>query len=140
MEDTETGERYLQAALKIDPNNQAHRLDWSNFLLHEGRHEENVEFLGALDADGNSDPQLYWNLARSQEQLERYDEARANYLLAFSTFQDRPAFLRDIAQFFRTTAAAAEERAALQRLVQLEPDDVDAQERLDVLNDSDTQA
>ena len=103
-------------------------------MLHEGRDQENVDFLGALDEDGNSDPQLYWNLARSQEQLEEYDAARANYLLAFGTFQDRPSFLRDIAQFFRTTAAAAEERAALQRLVQLEPDDVDAQERLDDLN------
>ena len=134
LDDAETGERYFQSALAIDPNNQAHRLDWSNFLLHEGRDQENVDFLGALDEDGNSDPQLYWNLARSQEQLEEYDAARANYLLAFGTFQDRPSFLRDIAQFFRTTAAAAEERAALQRLVQLEPDDVDAQERLDDLN------
>lgn len=134
LDDAETGERYFQSALAIDPNNQAHRLDWSNFLLHEGRDQENVDFLGALDEDGNSDPQLYWNLARSQERLEEYDAARANYLLAFGTFQDRPSFLRDIAQFFRTTAAAAEERAALQRLVQLEPDDVDAQERLDDLN------
>lgn len=134
LDDAETGERYFQSALAIDPNNQSHRLDWSNFLLHEGRDQENVDFLGALDEDGNSDPQLYWNLARSQERLEEYDAARANYLLAFGTFQDRPSFLRDIAQFFRTTAAAAEERAALQRLVQLEPDDVDAQERLDDLN------
>lgn len=134
LDDADTGERYFQSALAIDPTNQAHRLDWSNFLLHEGRDRENVDFLGALDEDGNSDPQLYWNLARSQERLEEYDAARANYLLAFGTFQDRPSFLRDIAQFFRTTAAAAEERAALQRLVQLEPDDVDAQERLDDLN------
>lgn len=134
LDDAETGERYFQSALAIDPNNQSHRLDWSNFLLHEGRDQENVDFLGALDEDGNSDPQLYWNLARSQERLEEYDAARANYLLAFGTFQDRPSFLRDIAQFFRTTAAAAEERAALKRLVQLEPDDVDAQERLDDLN------
>jgi tetratricopeptide (TPR) repeat protein len=131
--DNELGEKYLQSALGLDPENQHSILAWSNFLIAQNRHEENSEFLKDLDDNGASDPQLYWNLARSQAALEDYDAARANYLLAFRTFQDRPEFLRDIAAFFRTTAAKAEEEAALQRLTALEPDDYEAQERLDEL-------
>ena len=135
LEDNETGERYLQAALKINPDNQTNILAWSNFLIAQNRHTENRELLSDLDDSGESDPQLYWNLARSQEALEDYDAARGNYLLAFRTFQDRPEFLRTIANFFRTTAAHAEEEAALKRLVAIEPDDYEAQERLDQLHD-----
>jgi tetratricopeptide (TPR) repeat protein len=134
-EDDELGERYLRAALKLDPENQHYVLAWSNYLLHARRDQENIDYLSDLDAGGESDPQLYWNLARSQEHVENYDDARSNYLLAFRTFQDQPAFLREIGSFFRTTGARAEETAALTRLVALQPDDVDAQDRLDELKD-----
>lgn len=130
---SELGERYLQQALALDPDNQANILAWSNFLIAADRHEENQAFLSDLDQAGESDPQLYWNLARSQAALEDDAAARENYLLAFRTFQDRPAFLREIAEFFRATAAYEEEQAALTRLVQLEPDDDEAQARLDDL-------
>ncbi|WP_155285844.1 tetratricopeptide repeat protein [Lacticaseibacillus zhaodongensis] len=133
LDDQELGEKYLQKAMRIAPDNEHHKLAWSNFLLQAGRDEENIDFLQDLDADGNGDPQLYWNLARSQERSDDYDNARGNYLLAFRTFQDRPEFLRDLARFFRTTAAHAEEQSALTRLLQIEPDDLDAQDRLDAL-------
>lgn len=129
----ELGERYLQQALALDPDNQANILAWSNFLIQAERHEENREYLADLDNAGESDPQLYWNLARSQAALEDDEAARGNYLLAFRTFQDRPEFLREIAEFFRATAAYEEEKAALTRLVALQPDDDEAQARLDDL-------
>lgn len=135
QEDDELGERYLRAALKLDPENQHYVLAWSNFLLHAGRDQENIDYLDSLDAGGESDPQLYWNLARAYERVENYADARANYLLAFRTFQDQPAFLREIGAFFRTTGARAEETAALTRLVAMQPDDLDAQDRLDELKD-----
>ncbi|WP_127848207.1 tetratricopeptide repeat protein [Lacticaseibacillus hulanensis] len=135
QEDSETGERYLRGALKLEPDNQHYVLAWSNFLLHEHRDQENIDYLGDLDASGESDPQLYWNLARSEENVEDYEKARSNYLLAFRTFQDRPEFLREIAEFFRTTGAKAEETAALTRLTSLQPDDFDAQDRLGELKD-----
>ncbi len=133
QQDDALGERFLRGALNLEPDNQHYVLAWSNFLLHAGRHQENIDYLGDLDASGESDPQLYWNLARSYEQVENDAQARSNYLLAFRTFQDRPDFLREIAGFFRTTGARAEETAALTRLVALQPDDDDAQDRLDEL-------
>lgn len=131
--DAKLGEQYLQKAMAIAPDNEHHKLAWSNFLLQAGRDDENIAFLQDLDDSGSGDPQLYWNLARSQERSDDYANARSNYLLAFRTFQDRPEFLRDLARFFRTTAAHAEEQSALTRLLQVQPDDLDAQERLDAL-------
>lgn len=126
-------ETYLKKARAIDPENQAVALSWSNLLLAQHKDEENVAFLAALDKSDEVDPQIYWNLAKSYDRLDEVAKARENYLLAFNALQDSPAFLRDIIDFFQSTGATAELKAALTRYLKLVPDDADMQDRLDEL-------
>lgn len=127
-------ETYLQKALAIDPEDQGNMLAWSNFLVQEERDQENVDFLDQIDRSGDVDPQIYWNMAKSYDRLENIKKARENYLLAFNRFQDSPDFLHDIIDFFQSTGARAELKAALVRYLKLEPTDDEMQARLDELN------
>ena len=109
-------------------------LAWSNFLVQEERDQENVDFLDQIDRSGDVDPQIYWNMAKSYDRLENIKKARENYLFAFNRFQDSPDFLHDIIDFFQSTGARAELKAALVRYLKLVPTDDEMQARLDELN------
>ena len=128
-------ETYLQKALKIDPEDQGNMLAWSNFLVQEERDQENIDFLSQIDQSGDVDPQIYWNMAKSYDRLDNVQKARENYLLAFNRFQDSPDFLHDLIDFFQSTGARAELKAALVRYLKLVPTDDEMQMRLDDLND-----
>lgn len=132
-QDNDLAELYLQKALTIDPDNTTNQLAWSNFLLLNERDDENLAFLDDLLETADVDPQIYWNLAKSEAQLEMDDQAREHYLLAFNQLQEQPDFLRDIIDFFQETGAMAELKAALTRYLALVPDDLEMQERLDRL-------
>lgn len=92
-----------------------------------------MAFLDDLLETADVDPQIYWNLAKSEARLEMDDQAREHYLLAFNQLQEQPDFLRDIIDFFQETGAMAELKAALTRYLALVPDDLEMQERLDRL-------
>ena len=128
-------ETYLQKALKIDPEDQGNMLAWSNFLVQEERDQENIDFLSRIDQSGDVDPQIYWNMAKSYDRLDNVQKARENYLLAFNRFQDSPDFLHDLIDFFQSTGARTELKAALVRYLKLVPTDDEMQMRLDDLND-----
>lgn len=133
-EDFDLAQTYLQKARAIDPENQALMLAWSNLLLATEKDDDNVAFLEAIDQSGDVDPQIYWNLAKSYDRLDNVDKARENYLLAFRPFADSPDFLHDIIDFFQSTSALPELKAALTRYVALVPDDTEMQARLDELD------
>ncbi|WP_225047285.1 tetratricopeptide repeat protein [Lacticaseibacillus kribbianus] len=130
----DVAEGYLTRARALDPENQTVMLEWSNLLLAQGKDEANVAFLEALDAADEVDPQVYWNLAKSYDRLDNVEKARENYLLAFRNFQDSADFLRDLIDFFQSTGARPELRAALTRYLALVPDDDAMQARLDELD------
>ena len=86
-----------------------------------------------MDKSDEVDPQIYWNLAKSYDRLDEVAKARENYLLAFNALQDSVLFLHDLIDFFQSTGAKAELKAALTRYLALAPTDTDMQERLDEL-------
>ncbi|KRM72604.1 tetratricopeptide repeat protein [Lacticaseibacillus brantae] len=132
-EQNDLAENYLQKALAIDPENLTNALAWSNYLYLAERDEDNIAFLNGLDQEGEVDPQINWNLAKSEARLDEIDQAREHYLLAFNRLQTQPDFLHDIIDFFQMTGAIDETKAAMQRYLQLVPDDLDMQERYDRL-------
>ncbi|WP_461224066.1 tetratricopeptide repeat protein [Lacticaseibacillus suihuaensis] len=130
-------EQYLTRARALDPENQTVMLEWSNLLLAKGDDQANIDFLEAIDATDEVDPQIYWNLAKSYDRLDNVAKARENFLLAFRNFQDSPDFLRELIDFFQSTGALQELKAALTRYLALVPDDDAMQARLDELADRD---
>ncbi len=103
--------------------------------MQEERDQENIDFLSRIDQSGDVDPQIYWNMAKSYDRLDNVQKARENYLLAFNRFQDSPDFLHDLIDFFQSTGARTELKAALVRYLKLVPTDDEMQMRLDDLND-----
>ncbi|MFD0897571.1 tetratricopeptide repeat protein [Loigolactobacillus binensis] len=131
LADSTTAETYLQQLLHIDPENMQALIELSNLYVKLGRHEENYALLAPALQQGDVDPQAYWNFARSAAELEHADTARSNYLLAYPTFKNEPAFLKELINFFRGQGLRAETLAALQRYVKLVPTDDDMAYLLD---------
>ena len=70
---------YLKKALEIEPGNLTLVLELSNQLLASQAHEENIALLHEYLANEEIDPQMYWNLGRSQATLDEFEEALKNY-------------------------------------------------------------
>ena len=66
---------YLKKALEIEPGNLTLVLELSNQLLASQAHEENIALLHEYLANEEIDPQMYWNLGRSQATLDEFEEA-----------------------------------------------------------------
>lgn len=93
---------YLKKALEIEPGNLTLVLELSNQLLASQAHEENIALLHEYLANEEIDPQMYWNLGRSQATLDEFEEALKNYQTAMRYLDDNEDFLRDAAFFFRS--------------------------------------
>lgn len=132
--DESTAEKYSRQLLAINPDNQGAVLALSNLYLKQGQDEANVDLLKSA-SEHDQDPQILWNLARSQAHLEAYDDAKENYLLAYNRLKTEPAFLKDLIDFFQEMGLVKEEIMALQNYVKLVPEDFERQERLDQLLD-----
>lgn len=135
LDDAQTAEKYLKQLLEIDPENMQALVRLSNLYLKLEWHEKNEALLKPALAQGDVDPQAYWNFARSAAVLGQSQSARENYLLAYPTFKAEPRFLKELVTFFRDQGMRAEAKAALQRYVKLVPTDADMVYLLDDYQD-----
>lgn len=84
--------KYLTKAHELDPDNLTITLQFSNFLLHQHDDQENVDLLSPLVDEDEVDPQIDWNLARSYQRLEQFDQAGKYFQAAAPTYQDNQLF------------------------------------------------
>lgn len=123
--------KYLTKAHKLDPDNLTITLQFSNFLLHQHDDQENVDLLSPLVDEDEVDPQIDWNLARSYQRLEQFDQAGKYFQAAAPTYQDNQLFLKELIGFYQETGQREQLLAALHSYLTLEPDDTEMQELLD---------
>ncbi|GER71608.1 hypothetical protein BpJC7_29110 [Weizmannia acidilactici] len=95
----ETAEQYFQKALELDPGYLDAALSYNQLLLHEERYNEVAERTVKMEKEGDTDPQLYWNLAVSFRHLEEYSQALKYYGYAYNDLQNDPEFLEDYGYF-----------------------------------------
>lgn len=125
-------DQYLQRAHDLAPDNVTIALEYSNLLLAQERDEENLALLAPL-AQEAADPQVFWNLARSAQRLEQFDQAREAYQTAAAALGDNPAFLRDKINFDQEMGDRTTELADLRAYLALEPADSELAARFDQL-------
>ena len=119
----------------MDPDNLTIPLQYSNFLLHQHEDKENVDLLSPLIKDDEVDPQVYWNLARSYQRLEKFDLASKYYQAAAQVYDDNPTFLRELIGFYQETGQRDQLLPALHEYLALEPTDTEMQDLLDEYED-----
>ena len=123
--------KYLTKAHELDPDNLTITLQFSNFLLHQHDDQENVDLLSPLVDEDEVDPQIDWNLARSYQRLEQFDQAGKYFQAAAPTYQDNQLFLKELIGFYQETGQREQLLAALHSYLTLEPADTEMQELLD---------
>lgn len=123
--------KYLIKAHELDPDNLTITLQFSNFLLHQHDDQENVDLLSPLVDEDEVDPQIDWNLARSYQRLEQFDQAGKYFQAAAPTYQDNQLFLKELIGFYQETGQREQLLAALHSYLTLEPADTEMQELLD---------
>ncbi len=128
-------QKYLARAHELDPENIRIALAYSNFLIQQGRHEDNLKLLAPFIEDHDPDPQVEWNLAQSQQALEHYQAAGQAYDAALSSFQDDPDFLRQLIGFDQEAGRSEQLKKILRHYVDLVPTDDEMVDLLDSLTD-----
>lgn len=119
---------YLKKALEIEPGNLTLVLELSNQLLASQAHEENIALLHEYLANEEIDPQMYWNLGRSQATLDEFEEALKNYQTAMRYLDDNEDFLRDAAFFFRSAGQRALALEMAEKYLSKNPTDYEVEE------------
>lgn len=126
----EKAEEYYKSAFDLDPENETISLQYTNFLLHQERYEETVDFVQKALTELDADPQLYWNLAVAQNELEEYAAARRAYDKAYPFFDTNIEFLKQYFFFLREEGQLDRSREVGFRYLEFRSDDLEIQEIL----------
>lgn len=127
--------KYFAKAHQLDPENVRIALAYSNFLIQQKQHEENLKLLAPFVEDHDLDPQVEWNLAQSHQALEHYQAAGQAYDAALPAFKDDPDFLRQLIEFDQEAGRHDQLVKVLQHYVDLVPTDGEMVDLLDSLTD-----
>ncbi|WP_010284167.1 tetratricopeptide repeat protein [Bacillus timonensis] len=119
--DKENAEKYLRAAVGIDPGYVEATLQLSKLLLREERFEDVVDCLDNVMSYGEYDEQFEWDLAFSKNKLEQYSDALNHYRHAYTFFKETPEFLEEFGYFLMEDGKRQEAIEVFKELLKLEP-------------------
>lgn len=128
-------EEYLKNAMKLDPDNETVKIQFTNFLIHQDRYEESVEIIQEALNELDADPQFYWNLAISQLELEEYEAAGRAFEKAYPYFDENADFLKQYIFFLQEEGQKEKIKKIGKKYVVLQPNDVEVQEILNRQDD-----
>lgn len=128
LKDFKTAENLLIKGLEIAPDNSDLRLQLSNLYLQENKYKENLSLFKEMD-ENSLEPQIHWNLAISYQGLEKWDQAKSEFLLAYPEFQNNVDFLRQMIYFFNVQANSREiVKQLISKYLKLNPSDLEMQD------------
>ncbi|MDD1400862.1 tetratricopeptide repeat protein [Limosilactobacillus reuteri] len=127
--------KYLVKAHELAPENMTITLQYSNFLLHQHDDEANIKLLSPLVKEDETDPQLYWNLARSYQRTDQLELAGKYYEAALPAYSENPTFLKELINYYRETGETDKLMDELERYLRLVPTDTEMQDLYDQYED-----
>ncbi|WP_077618589.1 tetratricopeptide repeat protein [Bacillus sinesaloumensis] len=119
--DKESAEKYLRAAVAIDPGYVEATLQLSKYLIREERFEDVVESLESVMSYGEFDEQFEWDLAFAKNKLEQYSDALNHYRRAYTSFKETPEFLEEFGYFLMEDGKRQEAIDIFRQLLKLDP-------------------
>ena len=127
--------KYLVKAHELAPENMTITLQYSNFLLHQHDDEANIKLLSPLVKEDETDPQLYWNLARSYQRTDQLELAGKYYEAALTAYSENPTFLKELINYYRETGETDKLMDELEHYLRLVPTDTEMQDLYDQYED-----
>lgn len=119
-------EDLLNRGVKVNADNASLRLLLSDLYLKEDRYEDSLALFKDL-AEGEIEPLGHLNMARSYQGLEDFKQAQSEYLLAYPSLKDNPAFLRQMIDFGQASGQKDLTAELLKHYLGLVPDDQEMQ-------------
>lgn len=127
--------KYLVKSHELAPENMTITLQYSNFLLHQHDDEANIKLLSPLVKEDETDPQLYWNLARSYQRTDQLELAGKYYEAALPAYSENPTFLKELINYYRETGETDKLIDELEHYLRLVPTDTEMQDLYDQYED-----
>ena len=118
-------------ALNLDPEDvfAARKSIQCCFVLED--YEEIIANIETYEENGIADEHFAWDLAKANEELEHYDEAKSYYEQALVSFKENVDFLYDYANFLVEEGQRDDAVRYLQNILVLEAGHAQAQELLE---------
>ncbi|UOY93467.1 tetratricopeptide repeat protein [Ectobacillus sp. JY-23] len=110
----------LLEALALDPAHMEAVSKYIYILQEQDKHEEIVEAVKIAVENGEDDPQLTWDRARAEKELELYSDALKHYRDAYTSFKDNLSFLEEYGLFLLEEGERAEAREVFEKILQLD--------------------
>lgn len=127
-------ELYYQQARELEPENESITIQYTNFLLYQGRFEEVVDMIQEALQQQDADPQFYWNLAIAQNELEEYEAANNAFEKAYPFFEESSEFLKQYALFLQEDGQIEKFQEVGKKYLILRPNDVEIQDLMNRQN------
>ena len=85
--------------------------------------------------EDETDPQLYWNLARSYQRTDQLELAGKYYEAALPAYSENPTFLKELINYYRETGETDKLMDELEHYLRLVPTDTEMQDLYDQYED-----
>lgn len=125
LQNQEKAEQMLREAIAIDPSYIDPVITLNKILLHDHRYEEVIELSSPLIQEGEEDPEILWDLAISYQHMEQYSESLNCYRQAYNFLKDNEQFLQNFGEFLMEEGKRGEAIEIYNKLVQLDPGNVE---------------
>lgn len=137
LQKLEDVEKNLKQALAINPEQMKAVVQLSNLYIQQNRFQANFDLLQPYIQENDLDPQIYWNIAVSDEHLEKFVEAKEAYQNAYPFFTNNADFLHAAVYFFRQVGAQEWVLKSLHAYLKLVPDDSEFNDMLNEYESND---
>lgn len=135
--DNDLAQEYFDQGVALNPENVRILVEYSNFLNYVKDYEANVTLIHRALEQDDIDPQLYWNLAVAQNELENYGEAARAFEKTYPHFSSNLDFLKEYLMFLQEEGNHKKWLEVAQEYRLIEPNNFEVNTRIDQLLESD---
>ncbi|MFV0557032.1 MAG: tetratricopeptide repeat protein [Enterococcus sp.] len=132
MGDILAAEQFLQKSLESAGKSDETLEILSNLYLKAARYEDVI--LAIEQMENPEQPQIYWNLAKANNELEEFEKAADYYEQAAQELHHEPEFMKEYGIFLRDEGRTSEALLLLTHYLQHEPGDLEVQSIIEALH------
>jgi tetratricopeptide (TPR) repeat protein len=114
-------ERYFREALALDPGFTEAALTLNKLFMKQEKYEEIIDLVRELDIQEEEEPQLIWDEAIANQQLENYSLALDKYESAYTFLKDNTEFLTSYGYFLIEEGKSAQAAEIFNQLLKEDP-------------------
>ena len=123
--DYKNSEMYIREAVILDNDYKEAVIFLIKILKDKDRHNEIIELIDDIKHMGAEDPDYDWELARSYNEIEKYDKAYEYYQLAANLLDTDAIFLKEYGYFLLEDGRSEQAVQIFKKYLEIDPLDSD---------------